>query len=116
MKEVCEELFAKYSLEDNKGKYMTIQMVADYLSRATKRKRQINDPSVEEMFKYANNPISNFSVELSQVVMREVDFIRYYRKKCEEPNMVFLHLRALGIRKDLKKHVDEPAKPHFDGV
>ena len=30
--------------------------------------------------------------------------------------MVFLHLRALGIRKDLKKHVDFPAKPHFDGV
>ena len=89
-------------------------MIADYLSRATKRKRLINDPSVEEMFKYAkNNPLQNFSVELSRLVMREVDFIRYYRKKCEEPNMVFLHLRALGYRKDLKKHVDDIPKPHF---
>ena len=93
---------------------MDINMIASYLTRATKRKRQLNDPLVEEMMKYAkNNPVSNFSIELNQFVLREQDFIRYYRKKCEEPNMVFLHLRALGIRKDLIKHVDEPARPHF---
>ena len=102
LKKVITELFSRYS----NGKVMSPENLAEFTSKCTQFKCQINDQKVVDTFSRYDLDNDGFLVES--------DFIAFYTDACKNRlDVVWKNLHTFGYRNDLRKP-DEVEVPKID--